>query len=114
MNEHKTDAELVAKYRFQVIDCDKPGLSDWRDTSLHIPAGDLDRLVKLAEQGLKYRPEVVDDKWDALIRAAYREADEHPENAPQWPTDTDPDTARLTFDQPGDPEWSDYLGESNG
>lgn len=82
MTQKKTDAEIVADLRQTVESCRSHYVGDWETTSLHIAAGELDRIVRIAEQGLKYRPGVVDDEWDRIIREAY--ADNETDADPYW------------------------------
>lgn len=105
MNDTRTDAELVAQWRQSVESCRAHYVGDWAETSLHIPAGVMDRIVKLAELALRMRLATVEDERSYLVLR-----DERGNQWPvPWPTDTDPDTARLELGPA-----ADYLGESNG
>jgi hypothetical protein len=93
MNE-KTDAELVAAWRQTLESCKAHYLYNWLETSLHISAGDLSIILTLAELALRMKLVTVEDERSYLVVR-----DERDNQWPlPWPTDTDPDTARLSFD----------------
>lgn len=110
VNDQKTDAQIVAGLRQTIESCRAHYVGDWEMTSLHCAAVDLLLLVELAELALRMRLVTVEDERSYLVLR-----DERGNQWPvPWPTDTDPDTRRLAFDQPGDLEWSDPMGDGNG
>lgn len=82
MTKQQTDAQIVAQYRQTIESCRAHYVGDWEATSIHIPAGDLDRIVALAALGLKFQA-----GRDGMILKSFGMGE------------SDPLTAQLTFDE---------------